>query len=85
MKQRSVCRILMMAAVAVALAIAPVQAADTVILMAGVVATEGVDRPSADMPDDHGREGGLGSVFARAREELEPVSEDLRVLGTYRA
>ena len=36
-------------------AVAAVKAADTVIIMAGVVATEGLDRPSADMPDDQNR------------------------------
>jgi beta-glucosidase len=36
-------------------AVAAVKAADTVIIMAGVVATEGADRPSADMPDDQNR------------------------------
>ena len=36
-------------------AVAAVKEADTVILMAGVVATEGVDRPSGDMFDDQNR------------------------------
>jgi len=36
-------------------AVAAVKAADTVIIMAGVVATEGLDRPSADMPDGQNR------------------------------
>ena len=36
-------------------AVAAAKAADTVIIMAGVVATEGVDRASADMPDDQNR------------------------------
>ena len=36
-------------------AVAAVVAADTVILMAGVVATEGVDRPSGDMFNDQNR------------------------------
>ncbi len=36
-------------------AVAAVKAADTVILMAGVVATEGIDRPSGDMFHDQNR------------------------------
>jgi beta-glucosidase len=36
-------------------AIAAVGEADTVIIMAGLVATEGVDRPDAHLPNDHSR------------------------------
>jgi len=36
-------------------AVAAVKTADTVIIMAGVVATEGADRPSADLPNDQNR------------------------------
>jgi len=36
-------------------AVAAVKTANTVIIMAGVVATEGADRPSADLPNDQNR------------------------------
>jgi beta-glucosidase len=36
-------------------AVAAIKAADTVIIMAGVVATEGADRPNANLPDDQDR------------------------------